>query len=138
MSRTLAVDSSVAVAALILDHEAHDSAEQALGLSTTTIAHVAAETYSVLTSLPPPHRVSPAAAAALLDARLPPAYVTLAAERHRSLPGQLASLRVSGGATYDALIALTAIEHDLELVSRDRRAVRTYSALGTPVQLLTA
>jgi predicted nucleic acid-binding protein len=34
------------------------------------------------------------------------------------------------------LIALTALQHDLLLVSRDRRAARTYRMLGANFQLL--
>jgi hypothetical protein len=34
------------------------------------------------------------------------------------------------------LIALTALEHDLELLTRDRRAEHSYRALGVHFQLL--
>jgi predicted nucleic acid-binding protein len=51
-------------------------------------------------------------------------------------PGRLAAAGVSGGATYDGLIALTALEHDLELLTRDGRAERTYRALDVPHRLL--
>ena len=51
-------------------------------------------------------------------------------------PKRLAAAGIGGGATYDGLIALTAIEHDLELLSRDRRAARTYGALGARFQLI--
>jgi predicted nucleic acid-binding protein len=62
--------------------------------------------------------------------------VTLPAESHATAPSRLAAAGVSGGATYDGLIALTAQEFDLELLSRDRRAARTYRALGIGFQLL--
>lgn len=134
---TQAVDSSIAIAAILADHEAHDSAEEVMSRAAATITHVAAETYSVLTRLPPPHRVDTIAAAAIIDARLPSNRVTLDADGHEtSVLQRLAAARVSGGATYDGLIALTALEHDLELLSRDRRAARTYRALGVRFQLL--
>jgi predicted nucleic acid-binding protein len=133
---TPAVDTSVAIAAILADHEAHELAEEALGRSATTIAHVATETYSVLTRLPAPLRVDAASAAAIIERRLPRAHVTLVAARHASALTRLAAAHVSGGATYDGLIALTALEHDLELVSRDRRAARTYRALGVRFQML--
>ncbi len=133
---TRAIDSSVAVAALLADHSSHDLAEDALSESTATIAHVAAETYSVLTRLPPPLRLDATGAAAIVDARLPPARLTLAPESHASALHRLAAAGVSGGATYDGLIALTALQHDLQLVSRDRRAARTYRALGLDFELL--
>ena len=133
---TQAVDSSIAIAAILADHEAHDLAEDALSSSSATIAHVATETYSVLTRLPSPLRLNAASAAAIVAARLPRARVTLEAELHSSAPARLAAAGVSGGATYDGLIALSALEHDLELLSRDQRAARTYRALGVHFQLL--
>lgn len=131
-----AADSSVAIAALLLDHPDHDAAAEALGACDTTIAHVASETYSVLTRLPAPHRVDAATAADLLDRRLPSLHVALTPDGHALAPRRLAAARVSGGATYDGLIALTAIAHELRLVSRDARAARTYRALGVDFTLM--
>ena len=131
-----AADSSITIAALVADHEAHELAEDALKQCTTTIAHVAIETYSVLTRLPPPRRLLSADAAALIDARLPSKQATLDADKHAEAPTRLAAAGISGGATYDGLIALTALEHDLELITRDKRAERTYRALAVPYRLL--
>jgi predicted nucleic acid-binding protein len=131
-----AADTSVAIAALLSDHTAHDAASEALATCTTTIAHVAAETYSVLTRLPAPHRTDAGTAAEALARRLPSTHVALAAGDHAGAPKRLAEAGVSGGATYDGLIALTAIEHDVELVSRDQRAARTYRALGARFKLI--
>jgi predicted nucleic acid-binding protein len=133
-----AVDSSIAIAAILADHEAHVEAEAALAGSETTIAHVAAETYSVLTRMPPPLRLDASAAAAIIDARLPSTRVALGASGYASSLATLATAHVSGGATYDGLIALTALDHELVLVSRDLRAARTYRALGVQFQLLTS
>jgi predicted nucleic acid-binding protein len=131
-----APDTSIAIAALLNDHPSHQAAAEALAACKTTIAHVAAETYSVLTRLPAPHRAEAITAAAVLHERLPSTYLTLEARSHARAPSRLAAAGISAGATYDGLIALTALEHDLELVSRDRRAARTYRALGTRFQLL--
>jgi predicted nucleic acid-binding protein len=131
-----APDTSLAIAALLADHPAHQTASEALAACKTTIAHVAAETYSVLTRLPPPHRAEASTAATALAERLPSKHVTLQASSHVGAPARLAAAGISGGATYDGLIAMTALEHDLELVSRDRRAARTYRALGARFQLL--
>jgi toxin FitB len=136
VSNRSATDTSIAIAALLADHPAHEPSADALAACDTTIAHVAAETYSVLTRLPAPHRVDAAAAAEALAVRLPRAYVTLLARDHAGAPKRLAASAISAGATYDGLIALTALEHDLELLSRDRRAARTYRALGARFQLL--
>jgi hypothetical protein len=62
--------------------------------------------------------------------------VTLDADAHGAASGRLAAAHVSGGATYDGLVALTVLEHDLELLSLDHRAARTYSALGIRFELL--
>ncbi len=134
---TQAVDSSIAIAAILADHESHDLAEQALDRSAVTIAHVATETYSVLTRLPSPLRLDGVSAAAIIERRLLSARVTLDADAHGAAPARLAAAHVSGGATYDGLIALTALAHDLELLSRDRRAARIYRALGVRFNLLT-
>jgi predicted nucleic acid-binding protein len=131
-----APDTSIAVAALLSDHPSHEAASEALVACEATIAHVAAETYSVLTRLPPPHRAEATTAAEALAKRLPSVHVTLDANDHANAPQRLAAAGIGGGATYDGLIALTAIEHDLELISRDRRAARTYRALGARFQLI--
>jgi predicted nucleic acid-binding protein len=131
-----AADTSIVLSALLADHGAHEAAARELSRCTTTIAHVALETYSVLTRLPPPHRAEATAAATVLQARLAAAHVTLDAGACAAAPKRMAAAGVSGGAAYDGLIALTALEHDLELVSRDTRAARTYRALGVRFRLL--
>jgi predicted nucleic acid-binding protein len=51
---------------------------------------------------------------------------------------QVAGLRLMGGATYDALIGLTAVRHGVALVSRDRRAAGLYQRLGVDVRWVDA
>jgi predicted nucleic acid-binding protein len=131
-----AADTSIVIAALLADHPAHEASAQALATCEIAIAHVTVEAYSVLTRLPAPHRADATTAAQALEQRLPRAHVTLRASHHAGAPRRLAASGISGGATYDGLIALTAIEHDLQLVSRDRRAARTYRALGARFRLL--
>ena len=133
-----AADSSVVIAAVIADHAAHEAADLALSRTSFTIAHAALEAYSVLTRLPPPLRLDGPQASAILDARLPTRWVTLGVEAHRAAGGRLAAAGVSGGATYDGLIALSAAENEIELLSLDRRAVRTYRTLGLRFRLLDA
>jgi len=133
---TLAADSSITIAALIADHEARELAEEALTRTTRTIGHVAIETYSVLTRISFPRRLTNTDAAALITARLPRDYAALDARALVKAPDRLATTGVGGGATYDGLIALTALHHDLELLTRDRRAERTYRALGVSYQLV--
>jgi predicted nucleic acid-binding protein len=52
----------------------------------------------------------------------------------RQLAG--AALGLAGGAVYDGLVAATAREHRLPLITCDRRAESTYRALGVNYELL--
>jgi hypothetical protein len=51
----------------------------------------------------------------------------------RRLPDVLSRLGIAGGAVYDALVALAAVEHDADLATRDARARATYELLGARV-----
>ena len=135
MSR--AADSSVSIPALLADHEGHATAEAALEETNVTVAHAAIETYSVLTRLPPPLRLSGNQAAALIDRRLPTKWIVLDSGAQADAMRQLAAHGVSGGAAYDGLIALTAAHHGAELLTLDRRASRTYERLGVAFSLLS-
>ena len=56
-----------------------------------------------------------------------------------ALPSRAAARqRIGGGAAYDALVAATAKHHGLALVTADRRARRTYEAMGVQIQLLAS
>lgn len=96
---------------------------------TTLPAHVLLEAYSVLTRLPAPHRLRPGAAAdAVSGIDIP--VIGLASQDVPALVADLAHHRVLGGAVYDALVGATAVAHDAELLTSDRRARTTYDALG--------
>ncbi|QDO89578.1 type II toxin-antitoxin system VapC family toxin [Ornithinimicrobium ciconiae] len=130
------LDTSAAVPLLVSSHEAHAMVSswavgRVLGLS----GHALAETYAVLTRLPGDSRVSPADAVRLIDDNFQYRLVLdseVAGDAHR----ELARCGVSGGATYDGLVALTARAHDAVLVTRDARARPTYEAVGAQVQVL--
>jgi predicted nucleic acid-binding protein len=64
------------------------------------------------------------------------APLTLDVEAVRAMPARLVACGVVGGATFDALIALTAAGHDVTLLSLDRRAVDTYRRCGVRFELL--
>jgi predicted nucleic acid-binding protein len=132
-----AADTSVTVTAILAGHPEHDAAAVAVAACDFTIAHAALETYSVLTRLPVPHRVDGRTAATVLAERTPTSHVALSASEHANVPARLADAGVSGGASYDGLIALTALEHGLELLTRDTRAERTYRALAVQYTLLS-
>ena len=132
----LLVDTSVAVALAVADHEHHEPTFEALGRRRLGLAgHAAFETFSVLTRLPPPARRSPAAVARLLAASFPHSRF-LGARAARSLLGALETAEIAGGRVYDALVGAAANEHGLRLATRDRRALDVYRALEVEVELL--
>lgn len=91
-----------------------------------------AETYSVLTRLPGDLRLEPTDAARLLRERFAKPLV-LGLKASGLVPNTLSKLGISGGAVYDALVALAAVEHDADLATRDLRAKDTYEAVGARV-----
>jgi predicted nucleic acid-binding protein len=134
--QSVTYDTSVLVAALVSWHEKHHLAREVIGRSAPVVpAHVLMETYSVLTRLPPPHRLAPET---VLDAlRIVSAdLLTLSPDRYLGILTGMASRGLKGGAVYDALVGATALEHDRTLLSLDRRALPTYEAVGVAVQLL--
>ena len=102
------------------------------GREVALCGHALAETYSVLTRLPGDLRLAPADAARLLDERLPEPLL-LGSKVAARLPDVLARLGIAGGAVYDALVALAALEHGVDLATRDVRARGTYEAVGARV-----
>ncbi|HMM35535.1 MAG TPA: PIN domain-containing protein [Thermoanaerobaculia bacterium] len=117
MTPATSVDSSVLVAALASWHENHDEArtalEKAMGPAGELVlpADVLVETYSVLTRLPSPHRLSPVDALRLLEENLADARtVALAATETWRLLRTLAVNAVTGGAVYDARIVAAAVK----------------------------
>jgi predicted nucleic acid-binding protein len=133
----IAVDTSVAVAAALPWHEAHAAVRSALPRAKTRlIAQVAIETYSVLTRLPPPQHVPPAVAYEYLskDFDLPP--LVLPAEGYERLLEHAAAEGIAGGALYDAVVAATAREAGVTLLTLDRRALPTYQRFETPFRLV--
>lgn len=132
----LLVDTSTAVAYAYEAHESHDLAHATLHPRRLGLAgHAAFEAYSVLTRLPPPARLGAAAAMRLLQTTFPETRF-LSGDASASLLARLADDRITGGSVYDALVAATALEHGLPLVTLDRRAAPTYRAVGADVRLL--
>lgn len=131
-----AVDTSVVVAGLALWHEGHERAAEVLAMDARLPAHCALECYSVLTRLPPPHRVAGRLARDLLVSRFSDALLTLDGADHMALLDRLVDEAITGGGAYDGLVALTAARHGALLWSRDRRAARVYDALGVDFELI--
>lgn len=131
------LDTSVVVAAALAWHDNHELAVSSLpSRHTRAIGHVILESYSVLTRLPAPHRVSPRLAKAQLMSwlRLPP--ITLAGDQHERLLDALAASGLAGGTVYDGLVALTALSVGGTLLTLDRRAAPTYEAIGSDYRLI--
>jgi hypothetical protein len=102
------------------------------------IAHVALETYSVLTRLPAPMRSDPSAVLAFLEHQFPGPPVTLGPDAYPRLFADAVGARVVGGGIYDALIGAVAAAADLTLLSLDERAVPRYRLVGADFRLLDA
>lgn len=128
-----ALDTSVAIPLMVQTHTAHDVVHRwATGRVLRLAGHALVETYSVLTRLPGDLRLDPADAVSLLEARLPDPVV-LDADVAARLPEVLAAKGISGGASYDALVALAALGAGIPLATRDARAHSTYDAVGVDV-----
>lgn len=126
-----AVDTSVAVAALDPLHVAHGACRAICAERRPALCgHACFETYSVLTRLPGSAVVSPQVAGRLL-AQAFPSRCWLTADDQSELYSQLARLDIRGGMVYDALVGAAASKAGLVLLSRDRRAGRTYDLVGT-------
>jgi predicted nucleic acid-binding protein len=133
----IAIDTSIAVAAALPWHEAHAAARSALPKEPTRlIAQVAIETYSVLTRLPPQHRVPAAVARAYLDEAFVLPLVALTSKGFARMLDVAVTEAITGGAVYDAIVAATAQEAGAMLLTLDQRAIGTYQRLGADYRLV--
>jgi predicted nucleic acid-binding protein len=131
-----AADTSLVVAAFASWHESHEPARRALDRGLRLIEHCALETYSVLTRLPPPHRISGEIVRDFLVARFPQPLLRLSESAYRAFIVGLVDHGVTGGAAYDALVAATAAGCGADLVSCDRRALIVYERYGVRTHFL--
>jgi predicted nucleic acid-binding protein len=136
--RRLAVDTSVAVPLVSKAHAAQRHiSDWAQGRQLYLSGHAAIETYSVLTRLPGGLAVS-AEQAAQLIAETFAGVLSLSAEAASAAHVEMARVGITGGAAYDALVALAAKSHNAALVTRDQRARGTYEVLGVDVLAIGA
>ncbi|HEV2068287.1 MAG TPA: type II toxin-antitoxin system VapC family toxin [Acidimicrobiales bacterium] len=132
----LLVDTSVAVALVVSDHQFHQLTIESLdGRRLGLAGHAAFETFSVLTRLPPPARRTPAVVARLMTANFCENRF-LSPEGATELLARFGEGEIAGGSVYDALVGATAVEHGLALATLDRRALDTYRVLGVSVEVL--
>jgi len=132
----IALDTSVVVAAFATWHQGHASAAALLGRRPRLPAHVILETYSVLTRLPPPHRAAPTIVDDFLTKTFPSAPLALSAMAQRALVRLARNAGLTGGAVYDMLVASTARAAGATLLTRDRRAIPAYEAVGVRFELM--
>jgi toxin FitB len=134
----LGLDTSVAIPLLVATHASH--AEVAAwwgGREVALSGHALAETYSVLTRLPGDLRLIPADAARLIYDRFA-APLLLGRRTSRRLTLILSQLEIAGGAVYDALVGLAAVENGATLATRDNQARATYEIVGADIVLAAA
>ncbi len=98
--------------------------------------HVLLEAVSSLTRLPGGHAVPVDVATQAVLEVFPGSPLVLGPVDYLSLVNALGRNNIVGGAAYDALIAATAKAAGAHLLSRDRRAERTYRAIGVDYELL--
>jgi predicted nucleic acid-binding protein len=110
-------DTSCMVATVCGWHESHSAAREAIerrlrqGDTMLVAGPALIEAYAVLTRLPAPHRLSASDAVALLDANFVALgrLVALDAAGYRTLIRQVPGEGITGGRTYDAVIAACAL-----------------------------
>jgi len=93
-----------------------------------------AETYSILTGQAYSH--PPAEVLGYLTQFLDRPAIGLSTNSYFKVLEELADGGILGGAIYDGLIAATASQADVRLLSLDRRAARTYATLGADYEIL--
>jgi predicted nucleic acid-binding protein len=113
---TFLLDSSVMVAGVCSWHEHHEVSVSEIERRwkrremMVIAAPALIETYAVLTRLPPPHRLSPLDAKTLLESNflMGPKLITLNEKDYRGILNDSVAQGVSGGRTYDGVIAACA------------------------------
>jgi predicted nucleic acid-binding protein len=119
-------------------HEHHELAFAAVGRTDAVVAHCLLETFSVLTRLPAPHRMAADVVCEFLDQSFAARdVVALSGSDQQKLVASAASIGVTGGAIYDALIAATCANAGIKLLTLDSRARQTYATLGVAHELLS-
>jgi predicted nucleic acid-binding protein len=131
----LTCDTSVLVAAVSAWHAHHEPARSRLADVGWIPAHAVAEAVSVLSRLPG-HAVPLVDAVATVRRLADGRVRQLRADRYLLALSAIASAGLGGGAVYDAIVGATAREHDATLLTLDRKAQRTYQAVGASFELI--
>jgi len=83
----------------------------------------------VVTRLPGDVRMAPVDAAQLQENRFS-SPLLLGSETALRLSDVMSRMEIAGGAVYDAMVALAALEHKVDFATRDTRARDTYEKVG--------
>lgn len=126
-------DTSVVVAVLSGWHEHHAQAVAAAEEVSQIPAQVLLESASVLTRLPGGLARPLSEVIHALQMSFSGSLLTLPAIEHWKFLERMAQAGLGGGALYDAVIAATANDNGMRLLTLDRRAITTYRALGAEV-----
>ena len=131
---TFAVDTSVAVPLLVAGHAAHRSIMRWAGDHELALAgHAQVETFSVLTRLPDALRIDASSAARAIRTGFGrPVHPRDPDDALR----RIAAADITGGAVYDALVAIAADDAGLPLATSDARALPTYARIGVRVAII--
>lgn len=86
--------------------------------------------------MPPPHRAPSRLVIEFLDAQFDGALIALTSRGYGDVLREADASGIAGGAVFDALVAFTAREAGVPLISMDRRAARTYRAVAVEHRLV--
>ena len=131
------VDSSVIVGALHFPtQKSRDMARSAIKAAPRPLAQALSESYSTLTRLPIPIRISPQVAWNYLESAFPGSAIVLNADEHHETLKLLAHEGISGGRIYDGIIGAAARSVGAKLITADRRAGQIYLLIGVEFELV--
>jgi toxin FitB len=130
------IDTSVAVVLLSENGEHHEVTLAATEDHVIGIAgHAAIETCAVLSRMPGESRIDVITVWHMIQASFA-ARVWLTPSEQESALNTACCAGIEGGALYDAIIGATAAVAGVPLITRDRRALRTYAAVQAEVLLI--
>lgn len=132
----LTCDTSVVVAGLTEWHPDYLVSRRRLAEIAWVPAQVIAESVSVLSRLPNGSAIDTDDAIGLMRGLARGRIRQLSGARYLLTFDAVAVAGLAGGAVYDAIVGATAREHDATLLTLDRRARRTYSAVGATFELI--
>jgi len=111
-------------------------ARSAIKAAPRPLAHALSQSYSTLTRLPVPIRISPQVAWNYLESAFPSPAIVLEAKEHHETLKLLAHEGMTGVRTYDGIIGAAARSVGAKPITSDRQAVPVYLLVGVEFELL--